>query len=348
MPQADDILDLVATTQAQRDVPKWTDISTSLQDYPVMRRFLKEESQTLDEGKNLERRIQVDAFGNATMTSLYETVQYNQSEVMTYISIPWRHMRTYFVMEDREVTMNSGAAKIVDLMDEREHGCLTDQAALAETEFWASTGFGLATNHLWGVQAWVVMAGATTTPGLNGLDPSAFPLGVGGISSATYPNYANNNVLYSAVSKTDFVRKARKLFYLSNWVPPVAYPSSSDDSRYGLYTTYDNVEATEELAESQNDQATPRNDVAFMDGMAMIRRTPLTPVPQLDADTTNRPCFGIDWGTFKIVFLRGEYMYRQNPIRLQNQPRTIATNIWNSFQCLAPDRRRNFVLVYSA
>src|SRR5699024_10371082 len=101
----------------------------------------------------------------------------------------------------------------------------------------------------------------------------------------------------------------------------------------------------ETLEEDQNDRL--GRDVASMDGHTIFQGVPLTYVPQLDSET-NAPVYMIDWSTFKIKFLKGEYMREDPPAKAagaHNVVQSFVNMTWNT-QCT--NRRKQTVLTTGA
>lgn len=338
--QASAIADLVTTTQRDLGKLKWTDIASSLQKYIAMPKLLKEKKVSFsDGGYEIQWNVMVTQNNAAQNVGLFAEDNTNIGDVMKTASIPWRHTVSSYGYDVREPKMNSGAARIVDLIKTRRVEAMYGMAERMETDFWGKPTDSTDTTTPFGLKYWIVMG--NTTPGFSGGDPSGFSAGAAGLASATYTRWQNYCGGYTSVTKPDLIAKWRKASTFTDFTPPTEVPQYASDSQYGYYTNYAVIGALETLLESQNDNL--GNDVASKDGHAMFRKVAVTWAPKLE-DNSNNPIYGIDWSNFRPVFIKDTYMKESEPIRDPG-----AHNVYNIFtdcsynwQCL--NRRTNFVL----
>jgi hypothetical protein len=274
----------------------------------------------------------------AKNTGLFAVDDVNVTDVMTTANIPWRHWVTAYAVDDREITMNTGPAQIVDLLKVRRADAMIAQVEFAEDQFWADPADD--GESIFGLKYWIVQDSGNLE-GFYGEDPTNFSSGAGGLAVADYPNWANYTATYTAVSKTDLIRKWRRAATMTKFKPPTEMPSYNTGDRYGYFTNYDVLGVLEELLEDQNDNL--GNDLASKDGKTLFRRIPVTWVPKLDNDSLD-PVYGIDWGVFGARFLEGFFMREQGMKRAPNQHTVLQNFIDNSLNLCCTDRRRLFVI----
>lgn len=335
--QGDEIADLVATTLRDLGEFKWTDLATDLQDYVALPKLLKKEKVQFDAGYGIQFNAMVDHSGAAHNTGLYEVDTVNVADVMKSANIPWRHATTNYAYERREVAMNRSPRKIIDLLKIRRADAMISLAELMEDNFWSAPASSSDELAPYGVPYWIVK---NNTEGFNGGTPSGFS-DVAGLNTTTYPRWRNWTAQYTVVSKDDLVRKMRKAATFTKFKSPTEVPSYSRGNRYGYYANYDVVGRMEELLEAQNDDL--GNDVASKDGMVTFRRNPVVWVPKLEEDTTD-PIYGINWGDFYPVFLRGEYMKEQGPMLSPKQHTVHEVHIDLTLNFKSCNRRKHFVI----
>lgn len=340
--QAADIGDVVKTTLRELGRLRWTGIQSDLQEHVALPKMLKKERVKFSDGYEIQFNVQYKLSGNAKNVGLYGSDSYNVSDTMATGSIPWRHTTTFYAFDRREMTMNSGASRIVDLIKTRRTDAMIDLAERMEIDFWGAPASSSDTTTPYGIDYWVVK---NATEGFNGGDPSGFTAGAAGLATATYTRWKNWTYQYTNVTKDDLIRGWRNAATKTLFKSPVEFPDYNRGDRYGYYTNYDVIQPLEELLEAQNENL--GKDLASMDGAVMFRRNPVVWVPQLDGDSQD-PVYGINWGVFYPVFLAGEYMKEQGPEKAANQHTVMKVDIDTSYNWCCKNRRRLFILNKSA
>ena len=316
---SENLADLITTTQKDLGRLRWTDIQQELQEYIALPKILQKEKVGFQSGSGIQWNVMTGNSGAARNVGLYQTDETNAGDVMKLASIPWRHSTTSYIFEEREILMNRDPARVVELVQTRRYDGMSSLAYLMEDNFWGKPASSADEVTPYGIDYWIV---DNATQGFNGGTPSGFS-DVAGLNTTTYTKWRNWTDRYVDISKTDLVRKVRKAMTYTHFKSPVAHPDYSTGDRYGIYTNYDVISALEELAEAQNDSL--GNDLASKDGMVMIRGQRLIWVPKLDADATD-PLYGINWGVFKPVFLKGDYLRESAP-----RPSATAHNVLEVF-----------------
>lgn len=217
---------------------------------------------------------------------------------------------------------------------------MIDLAKLMEISFW---GDPAANDEPFGIQYWIIRNSAT---GFTSATPTNFSAGAAGISDSTggtrWRNYADR---YTNVTKTDLIRKMRQAATKTLFMSPIAIPTYNTGNRRQVYSNYSVIGSVEELLEAQNDRL--GNDVASMDGRLVFRKIPWTYVPHLDSavnDSSRNSVYGIDYGVFRIAFLRGEYLRETGPTPAANQHNVLQTHVDLTWNIVCYDRRRQWVV----
>lgn len=341
--QADDIADMIKTTQRDLGRMKWTDISYNLQEYVALPMILQREKVSFQSGYGIQWNVAVATSGAAKDTELYATDSVNVSDVMQNANIPWRHVTTNYAIERREVAMNRAPAEIVDLVRIRRNDAMIDLAKHLEARFWNKPATSTDSAQMYGIPYWICYPGTTSAAngGFEGLNPAGFSNGAGNLSSTTYPAWSNWACTYTAITSTDLVRKWRRAATFTNFKAPVPSPSYNTGNNYGYYTNYNVIGPLEEALEAQNDNL--GNDVASKDGRLLFRQVPVTWVPYLESNTAN-PVYGINWGVLKPAFLAGEYMREEGPTPASSQHTVFVTHVDTTLNLMCTNRRAHFVL----
>lgn len=332
------LIDLMTISQKHLGKMKWVNLAYDLQDYPAMRRLLNKDRVKFDSGTGIQWNVMVTHVDSAKATQLYARDTVIVGDGMKQANIPWRHVTSNYAVDRREITMNSGATKIVDLMETRRAQSGMSLAKLMEQYFWGKPTDSTDELIPFGVKYWIV---SNATEGFNGGNPAGFSDGPGGLNSSTYSQWKNWTGQYAAISSTDLFAKLRKAATFTNFRSPVKNHDYNKGSKYEYYTNYAVLGEIERILELRNDNLGGKIDP--YDGRAMFRRTPIDWVPYLEADTTN-PFYGINWGVFNPVFLSGEYMREEKPKQATDR-HTVAVSYLDctlNFRCT--DRRLLFVL----
>ncbi len=340
MPLADtDIVDLATGTLKELGRLKFNQIATRIQSYEVMSRILKKDKVEFDGGTAIQRNIMVDHSGAAQNVGLYEEDAVNVADVLAQMNAPWRHTTTHYAWERREMLINRGEAKIVDLMKLRRADAMISLAERMETDFWSKPVDSTDKITPFGVKYWLVTNAST---GFNGGDPSGFSAGAGGMDVATYPRWKNYTGQFVDVSEDDLLSLMRTGFRKIQFKCPIDIPDyrEGNGQRFRIYTNNDNVDEFGKLARTNNENL--GRDLAEYDGDATFKRLAINWVPQLDADTTN-PLYMIDWETFYPVVLKGDYLRETDPEKAANMHNVFVVFVDLTWNIMCDNRRCNAV-----
>lgn len=334
--QAENVLDFANDTLKDLGKPKYTDISSVVQNHVAVKHLMNENRMVLESGQGIQFNILVGQSNAARMVGLAESDNVNLVDGMIQASTVWRNAQTSYMIIDQLMALNREPSRIVDYVKQQRYMALVSKVELLESQFWtAPSATDLKTSL--GLPYWVTK---NATKGFNGGTLSGYTT-VANVNSTTYSQWNNFTYPFTAISTDDFVRTSREAADRTQFMPPVdGQPSPNTGDEYGFYTNLTNRLAIEELLMGQNDNL--GHDVAAMDGKGMFRRTPVVWVPFLDRDTTN-PFYGLNWGWLKLYIVRG-WWFKQTSIPYTPGQHTVASHFIDSmFQFVSKNRRCHFV-----
>ena len=341
--QFGDIGDLVASTLRELGRGKWTDLTSDVQMHHAMRRLMsKKRMEVYDSGYEFAFNVMTGHNNSARFVPIAYSAQVNVTDNVISGNHPFRHVTYNWGVDRKEIAANRASPqRILDLVKVRRKAAQISMVELLETAFWQCPAAS-DTERAHGVYYWIVKSATanTTNDGFNGGAPSGYTT-VGGINPTTYARWKNWASPYTAVTKDDFVAALDKGMDMTEFTPPVDMATYNDGDDYEFLTTRSVRKSLKDIAESQNDNLGFDLDPAM--GKVRFRRTPISWVRVLDNDTDN-PLFGINWGTFFVATLRGEWMVDTSFDKLPNQPTMSAVHTDSTFNYACFDRRRNLVL----
>lgn len=334
--QAENVADLVNDTLRDLGKPKFTDISSNLQDHPAAKNLIKKNRVVLESGYGIQFNVLAQESNAARHVSPMQSDNVNLVDGMVQANTVWRNSQTSWMLVHQFTSMNREPARIVDYVKQQRIMAMISFVELFEAAFWSAPS---ATDQLTplGLPYWVTK---NATAGFNGGTLAGYT-NVAGLSPTTLPNWNNYSFSYTNVTRDDFIRAARKAARFTQFKPLVeGIPSPNTGDEYGHYTNNAVLQPLEEALESQNDNL--GHDIASMDGKVMLRRVPVVWVPFLEKDTTN-PFYGINWGWFKTYLLRGEWM-RETAIPYTPGQHNVASYFVDcTYQFLTKNRRPMYV-----
>lgn len=337
--QADDLGDLVATTQRALGKMNFTEIATDTQEHVAWSSLIKKKKMKVEAGYGQQFDVMVDHNHSARFVGLGAQDVVNQIDVMIQGYMPYRHCTHNYSVEGREIDMNVDPAKIVDIVTTRRIAAMISLVEKMEERFWKLPAVTDKVNP-WGVPYWIVKQ-ASSTGAFNTTLPSGYS-DVASIVPATYPRWANWACNYTDVTDDDLLEKWWEAADKTKFMPPVdGIPTFNTGDQYGFYTNYSVRTALKQLVKAQNENI--GSDLDAYNDSIVFRKVPVKWVPALDADTTG-VVYGINWGVFGIGVLRNWWL---KETQLKNQPgqHTIAvTHVDCSFNLKCYDRRKQFVL----
>lgn len=355
--QAEDIADLIASTQKDLGRMKVTDNASSLQDFLFANMFIREKAQVFGGGTGMQWNVTLKHSGAAHQTGLFANESIDVQDVIKQASVGWKHTRTQYAIDRKEISMNSSSPeRIVDLVAERRADALTSLGELLEVKGW---GQALSNDgeDPYGVFNYILYANGATAGSANiALNTAtAFGSDVAGINPSTYGRWANwsgkmviTDTDTQSPTSTNPLVMIRKIMRKSEFKPVVGVNRAqyATDINRAMYTNSDTLDELEIALANQNDSLTGTNLTPFF-GSAMVNRAPVVYCPYFDYANQNI-IVGIDWNSFKVAILEGENMVEQNMKPDSAQPSVFKTFVDLSWNTICYDRRKNFILGDSA
>lgn len=335
-----DIDDAVLLTQ-NKFIRKgaFVDMQTDLQDHIAVREMWKNRKRTFAGGENWEFEVQMDHNHSARTVGLYETDGSALTDTFVKGEVAPRHVNAHYIYDQREKAFQRGGRAIVDLVRSRYIAMMVSLFELMEELLWGKPVDSSDTKTPFGIAYWITRS---TTEGFNGGNPAGFSAGKAGIDATAYSRWQNYTAQYTAVSKTDLLRKMRKAHRESRFRSPVSHANPDLGAmRNGIYLNTDIIGLLEEVVEDQN--MSLGNDLASKDGRAMFKGTPLTYVPYLDDDSGD-PVYMIDWKCIAVGVMAGWENNLSAPYMVPGKHLVRRVDLDASLNMVATDLRKLCVL----
>lgn len=330
-----EIKDLVIGVQNDLGRLRFQQIAQELISYEAFSSIVKKGKVAFEGGRGWDRQIKTKTAGSARYVGLYEADETNVVDTLGKIDVPFRHLTANYSFDAREIDMNEGEEKIVDLIDSRRVGVVIDLAELIEEAFWGAPDGPDDDLTPWGMKYWIA---SDSSEGFNGDYNSPFNERPGGLSHDNWNNYTFEA---EKITKMDLILKMRRAYRRTGFKSPISNKDyrSGNGRKFRLYTNENVLEQVELVGESQNENL--GRDVASMDGTMLFRRSPWKYVPKLDEDDDN-PIYGLDWSTFEIGFLDGWYMRETDPQKNAQAHTVFTVHTDCTLNFGNVDRRRNW------
>jgi len=333
------IADLIEAARDDLGELKWTDLSAELQEYIAMPQILRKEKVKFESGTGIQRTLQLDHSGAARHVGFFEEDQVNTNDVIGKTSVGWCHTTTNYAIEEKEIAMNKGATRILDLVKLRRNDAMMSLAALMEDTFW-SVGPAASTDleTPFGVFYYIVKhttGTSATTGGFNGATASGHSA-CAGLTDARWRNWTAKWVY---ATRDDLIDKMQRCYAYTHFRSPLPNPAPSyarGRDRYVLYMNYSTKAALERAAEDRNENI--GKDLGFYQDQLVFRGNPMVWVPKLDEDTSN-PIVFINWSVLYPVFLADLYL-KEEQQKSPRQHTTHVTHVDLTHNLLCVNRRR--------
>src|SRR5512145_1077680 len=110
---AQDIQDLVTTTQRDLGPPRFQQIAQNLVGYEVFPKWFKRDKVIFEGGTGIQRILMTKLTNRARHVGLLDTDSVNIADVLTSMRVDWRHLQTdWSLIYQTDILMNSGKALI--------------------------------------------------------------------------------------------------------------------------------------------------------------------------------------------------------------------------------------------
>lgn len=332
--QIDDAVLLTQQTLIKRGA--FVDMQTDLTDHVAVREIWKKRQKKFAGGMDWTVPYQMDHNHSARAVGLYENDGSSLGDNMVTGKISVRHVNAHYVYDQREPDFQRGGVAIVDLVKTRYIAMMVSFYEYLEDFLWSKPVDSSDTKTPYGLAYWIVK---NATEGFNGGNPAGFSDGRAGISTGTYPRFANYTAQYTNISKEDLVRKMRKAHRRTGFRSPVSHavPDLSAMGN-GIYTNDTVIGLLEELLETQNMNL--GTDIASMDGRTVFKGTPLTYAPKLDGDSTD-PIYMVDWQHIAAGVMEGweNNLSKPEPVPGKHLVRRVDLDASLNMCCTDPRRQ---------
>lgn len=344
--QVASIPDFINSTLPELGRLKFTDLMSDYRNTIMLKRIMKKKKATFQSGSSVDFGVMTGVNSSARHVGIGETDVIDIPTLTTRGTVPWRFCTWNYAYDERVVNLNRDPARIMEIVKEQRMGALGAGIILFERAGWRfpdSTN----TKDPYGVPYWVVKSNTAATSanndGFNGTAQSGYTL-VGGINPTTNTRWRNYATQYTALTKDDFVRKARRMREYIDFMPLVdEIPTYNTGDDYGQYTNYTVKSALQEILETQNENL--GNDVASFEGKntVLLAGVAVTAVQELDLDTTD-PFYCLNWGVFGAVGNSGMWMKETFIPNKADQHNISVHHTDCCFNYICRDRRRQGVL----
>lgn len=351
------IADLTLGTLAKYDRKNWTLLANNLQKYVFLPWLMKNQGGLIPgkpfqiqekTGTSCEWDVQYRHSDSAGPTQLYAPLSPNVVATMARATVDWFFANTYYTFEERELAINKGEeVKLFDMLATRSVASMIALAEYLEAELFGKPVDSNDADKSRGIEYYVVENAAATSGGFNGRNPSGFANCAGiDSSSATYAGWRNYNDAFAAMSLEDWVRKVRRMLKKIDFRLPIGEEKikkfmSEDGANYVLWSGEEVQTRAEDVLFAANDSV--GNDLAKYDDKGLLRRIPITWIPQLDGKARHKT-YALNMKTWKLSVLEGENLRRKHiePTLPQYRTHTIVRDLSWALEC--HDRRPNGVI----
>lgn len=335
--EIDDAVLLTMQTFIKRGA--FLDMQCDLTDHVAVREMWKGRTKAFEGGNDWEFEVQMDHNHSARTVGLYETDGSALTDTMVKGSVSPRHINAHYIYDQHESAFQRGGAEIVDLVRTRYVGMVVSLYEFLEEILWSKPVDSNDTKTPYGIAYWVTKS---ATEGFNGADPSGFTSGRGGISTTTYPRFANYTAQYVNITKADLLRKMRTAHRKSQFRSPLSHAQPDLGAMgNGIYTNSDVIGLFEELTEDQNMNL--GNDLDSKGGRSVFKGTPITYAPYLDSDTTD-PIYLLDWKWLRVGVMPGWENQLSAPYMVPGKHLVRRVDLDATLNMVCTDPRRQAVI----
>jgi hypothetical protein len=328
---------------------EWTDISLPLQKYYFAARFGRgrkfpdgnaySKKKPIMHSAYLEWRIQHRNTGTFANSELFAVETSSTRDLFVGAKIPWSKQVVSMTWDQDEDLFQMGPEVIINDIVARKHAMYNDFYEGMEEEMWAAPTSSSESPRSPYSLTWWVQQSTTAAFGFNGTDPSGFSDGRGGVSSSTYPRWANGTFTYNTVSDDDLVKKMAEAYEKCGFFAPHDFKQIGPDlPQWEIYTVYSVKSDYEDLLTASNDNLGKDAGKFRNISNPNFKGTPIRWVPALDnsesaAVDANNPIYGINWAHLCYVYHKSRDMKLCKPMRPNKQPtvREVWMDNWGQF-----------------
>jgi len=359
----DELADFLLATQ--KDLPKnefevmWED-----QDYEFCRIYNKD-SMKVDGGKSISRRVMIGTTGQAKYREYYETDTPRTGDHLHEIEVKFTRLSTDYSWDELEILQNkNNAKKIIDLYKTKRIDALHDLANLIEERGWKTPTSATDLKYPYGIPYYINhITHDTTTEGFVGktitYQDGTPGTNCAGIDAADEPKWRNQARFYTEINN-DFLKTCRLAAMYIRFKAPLIVndPSNKRTAQKRHYADYETVAKLMDLADARDDNHKGKDvlgNLTVKDGvLAMINRTPVVPVPQLEGytdpeqGTATAPIYYVDFKYFIPIVHDGYWMKEKKPMTSTGQHTTYTVFIDGAHQNLCSNKRSVGYVIHKA
>ena len=328
---------VLLTQQAFVKKGAFVDMATDLQDHVAVREMWGKRKRKFDGGLNWEMEYQMDHNHSAKAVGLYQNDALVITDNMVKGTIAPRHVNANYGYDVLEPTFQRGNKAIVNLIKTRYVAMKTSFIGKLEEFLWSKPEDDQDLLTPYGIAYWLTRS---ATEGFNGGNPTGFSSGRAGISTATYPRYANYTGKYADITKIDLLRKMRNAHRRTKFRSPVSH-ANPDVGKMGngIYTCDTVVGYLEEQMEANNMNL--GSNLTYP-GRVMFKGTPIIWAPYLDDDSTD-PVYMLDWKHLALGTISGWENNLQKPQPVAGKHTTRRVDLDVSLNMICDDLRTQAV-----
>jgi hypothetical protein len=291
---------------------------------------------------------------------LFQKVAIGIADTQLKITAPWVRAITHWSVERRELLMNRGKERYINLLRSRRLDATLDLANELERRALATPANASDDVNPLGLPYW---ASKLMTSGDAGYDANIdkdqdfsgrqIIYGDGskvinnkaGINPSlpTNAKWRNYVATYTAIDG-NFVNRLRRAFHATNFQSPMTVSDleKGPASQFKIYVGLDELVAYEDLTTKANDNLGP--DLDRFHGITTFKRVPILYLPLLDQDPDDA-IYGVNHAKFKPFVQEGDWMQESEPLVDVEMPNTITTFINCSYNYICTNVREGvFVL----
>lgn len=314
-----------------------------LRNHVAMRRLLKENKTIEQGGKAI--RFDVNVAGDddaADYVLAYQVEQVGVADFIAEGTDQCRMLRTKFGFDETEEIFNKGEYAIVKHIRNREQNAKIAGVKKAEQTFWGETAYALRgkkPNGILNLLPYCATTGfvgtyATSYTDVHGIDPTV---------NTGWKSYGGP---YNAVTQDGLIADMKLGWARIHFEAPLdtmLLQDYKEGNQIGIYAGLDVTQDFDSQLRLQNDSL--GKDVAWEDGAAMFKNTPITNAAALD-NNARKPVIGINWGLLDHHVQEG-WWWKPYVQRSASQPLVVNTFLYTCHQLITTNRRElgfNFAL----
>ncbi len=322
-------------------------------DYPMCNRLFTGRDVETQTGKLITRDIVLGKTGNAAHVKLFAKDEQNITNIVREIQAPWRHAKSSFSYEVREIMVQNGPEGFNSLMKVRNTNMYAEFADEIEERGWLSPDSSTDEINPFGIPYWLP-TGDSGDEGFTGENPyynaasrTEITAGAGNIDTDDYDKWTSYYSDYDEVNN-DLMKRLSRAFRKTKFKAPtmVDKKTGTIQSPFTLQTNDAVLSALEDHALNSDDRV--GNDLGKYAGSVIYKRIPFEYVDILDSTSSTyneiihgtNPIYGCNWNYFEPVLLKGDNFRKGRPINDREQHNVMTVFLDTSWNIICTNRRK--------